>query len=158
MSAIFQMILTGVSGALIGALCFGLYFMFLMYIYIFLYGYFSINLLIFSSVTLDKPILAALTTGFAIGSVLGLFTGLTTGMFGVNTILKCMTIGIIVTAIFLSGFFILSSGTDMQNPIEFILVLVTDIPSGLIKNFWLFIPSAATGAILARVISFTTSK
>lgn len=129
-----------------------------MSIYISLYGRFSINLLIFSSLTLDKPVYAAMIAGLALGSVLVFFTGLTASMLGTDNIFKFMLIGIIITAIFLSGLFILGSVTSMQNPIETIFVLVIDIPTGLLKNFWSLIPSAATGAILARVVSFFASR
>ncbi len=158
MSALLQTILSSISGAVIGAFCFGLWFMVLMSVYISLYGYFSVNLLIFSSVTLDKPILTALIIGLMVGSILGLFTGLTVSLLGANNIFKCMVIGIIITAVFLSSLIFLSSGVSLQNPLEFIFVIIADIPIGLLKSFWLFIPSAATGVILARVISFITSK
>jgi hypothetical protein len=45
-------------------------------IYILQYGYFSIDLLIFSSVTLDRPIFTAFLAGLAVGGILEIIYGL----------------------------------------------------------------------------------
>ena len=152
MSTIAQVVVSAISGAVIGSLCYGLWLTILMSIYIFLYGSYSIDILILSSINLNEPILTALKVGLIGGSILGFFVGLSMGILKTNTIFRGVLIGIAVTAIILGGLFLLSSILNRDNPIEFGLSLIVFIPIELIKNFWLFIPSAATGAILTKVI------
>lgn len=155
MSSINQVILYAVSGAVTGAFFFGLYLVILMWLYISLYGYFSIGF--FGS--LPKPVLSALIIGLIFGSVQGLAVGLFIRIYNINSLSKGVLVGFVVTEIIAFGFYLLFSIFDHPNPVDLIFGFIQDDLFGLIKiSLVLFIPSAATGATLTRFISFITSK
>ncbi len=159
MSAIIQVVSSAVSGAIVGSLWFSLWLAGLMYIYVSLYGYFNLGPFIFGDLSLDKPVFWSLVAGAVFGGIQGFSIGLLAGIYNINTVSKGILVGIIITEAIIFGFYFLFSIFDHPNPIELILGLIQDDLFRLIKiSLVLFIPSAATGAILARIISFIASK
>ena len=159
MSGIFQVFLSVISGTFIGALCFSLWLSGLMFIYVSLYGYYNLGPFIFGDLILDKPVFLAFIIGLIFGIIQGFLTGVFSKIYEINTLSKEILIGFVVTQIIVLGIYFLLSVFDHPNPIELILGFIQDDLFRLLKiSLILFIPSAATGLILAKIVSFFASR
>ena len=153
MSAIFEVILSSVFGALAGSLIFGLWLAVLMWIYVFLYGYYDLGL--FGS--LPTPMFIAFKAGLIFGGIQGFLVGFLIKVFGVSTFSGNLLISFIATEI-LIGFLFMFTSFDL-NPIEMILSAFYDRFYDLVKtSLVMLVPTIVTGGIVKKAISYIIAR
>lgn len=148
MPAIFRIILSSVSGVIVGSLLFGI----------------GIGFLIFVLDKVDKsggwigtvqnPVLLALALGAVFGGVFGFFTGLIIGVFKITGLLKGAFAGFVVTEFLLiivlaaSSLIYFGHYSDFDRLSESV---ISSFISFLILTFCFLIPSVIIGAATVKL-------
>ena len=157
MSAIVQVILSVISGAVIGALCFSLWLAGLMFIYVSIYNSFGSGGFLFDSLSFKNSILIAFISGLIFGCIQGFFVSIILQTFGASSSPKSILFSFIVTEFLILILFLFIS-FDL-NPINMLTEAFTGRFYGLVKtSLILLVPSILIGIIATRIISILPSK
>ena len=150
MSAIFQVILSAFSGAIFGSLSFGLWLMSLMYIYILLYGSFSLGNLFLGEFTLEKPIFLAFFAGVVFGSVQGFIVGLLIKSFDITILSKSILTSFVITELLVTVIILFLSFDS--SPITMIGEFISKYYDFAKTSLVMLVPTIITGVIMTKAI------
>lgn len=149
-----SVILSSVLGAITGSLFFGFWLAALMWIYVFLYGDYSIEL--FGASSLPKPIFLALTAGLIFGGIQGFFAGLLIKSLNASVLSKSILISFVITEVLVIILLLFLSFDT--NPMSMIGAFIERFYDMVKISLVLLIPSIVIGTILTKVISFIISR
>lgn len=152
MSVIFQLILSTISGVIIGALFFSLWSVVCMYFYIWKHGFYQIELFFDVASVIDKPFHMAFVVGLIIGAVQGLFVGATIGCLKTVDILHGVLIGFVVIELSIVFLMTIAPGTNLLN--SFLAVFFQQSPDFLKNSLLWFFPAIVTGAVVTKATKF----
>lgn len=157
MSVTFQVILSVISGVVIGALCFSLWLAGLMFIYVSKYNSFGSGGFLFDSLSFKTSILMAFILGLIFGSIQGFFISIMLKLLGILSLPKSILFSFIITEfLILSLFLIISFDT---NPVTMLTEIFIGRFYDIVKaSLVLLIPSIVIGIIATKIITITTSK
>ena len=157
MSAVVQVFLSAISGAVSGALCFSLWLAGLMFIYVSIYDSFGKGGFLFDSLSFKESVGMAFVLGLIFGGMQGFFVSLILQNFGGSFPSRTILFSLIVTEVLIAILFLFISFDT--NPISMIAEAFIGRFGDLVKISLVFlVPSILVGVIATKIISVIPSK
>lgn len=157
MSALLQIILSVISGAVIGALCFSLWLAGLMFIYVSIYSSFGSGGFLFDSLSIKESVFMAFVSGLIFGIVQGFIFGIILKTFGIASSPKSILFSFLASEILIAILFLFISFDT--NPISMMAEAFIGRFYDIVKtSLILLVPSILVGVIATKIISFIPSN